>query len=101
MGDNVGGARIIGTDRRFFELRTSQQAAPTFQLVSGRLFETDFEAVLGNRAAAALGLQLGDRFQSQHGVELGLEGDNHAEVHTVVGILQPSSTTIETIIAEN
>lgn len=98
MGDNVGGARIVGTDRRFFDLRTSQQAAPTFQLVSGRLFETDFEAVLGSRAATALGLQLGDRFQSQHGVELGLEGDNHAEVHTVVGILQPSFTTFDNAV---
>ncbi len=98
MGDSVGGARIVGTDRRFFDLRPSQQAAPTFQLVAGRLFETDFEAVLGSRAATALGLQLGDRFQPQHGVEHGLEGDNHAEVHTVVGILQPNSTTFDNAV---
>jgi len=95
MGDNVGGARIIGTDRRFFELRATQQAAPAFQLAAGRLFETDFEAVLGSRAAATLGLHLGERFQPQHGVEHGLEGDNHADIHTVVGILQPSSTPFD------
>lgn len=95
MGDNVGGARIIGTDRRFFDLRPSQQEPPSFVLADGRLFAADFEAVLGSRAAAELGLRIGDRFQPQHGVEQGLEGDNHAEVHTVVGILQPSFTPFD------
>ena len=95
MGDNVGGARLIGTDRRFFDLRPSQQEPPSFMLAEGRLFEADFEAVLGSRAATELGLRVGDRFQPQHGVERGLEGDNHAEVHTVVGILQPSLTPFD------
>ena len=95
MGDNVGGARLIGTDRRFFDLRPSLQEPPSFVLAEGRLFDADFEAVLGSRAAAELGLRIGDRFQPQHGVEQGLEGDNHAEVHTVVGILQPSFTPFD------
>jgi putative ABC transport system permease protein len=95
LGDNVGGARIIGTDRRFFELRPSLQEPTSFALAEGRLFEADFEAVLGSRAATELGLRVGDRFQPQHGVERGLEGDNHAEVHTVVGILQPSLTPFD------
>ena len=47
MGDSVGGARIIGTDEHFFELRPSQQDAPAFRLAEGRYFATDFEAVLG------------------------------------------------------
>ena len=54
MGDNVGGARIIGTDEHFFELRPSLQDAPAFRLAEGRYFATDFEAVLGSRAAAEL-----------------------------------------------
>ena len=95
MGDNVGGARIVGTDRNFFDLRPSRQEPPAFQLAAGRLFAADFEVVLGSRAAAELGLQIGDRFQPQHGVERGLEGDNHAEVHTIVGILQPSDTPFD------
>jgi putative ABC transport system permease protein len=95
MGDNVGGARLVGTDQSFFDLRPSRQEPPAFQLAAGRLFAADFEAVLGSRAAAELGLQIGDRFQPQHGVERGLEVDNHAEVHTIVGILQPSDTPFD------
>lgn len=95
LGDNVGGARIIGTDQSFFDLRPSQQEPPSFQLAAGRLFATDYEAVLGSRAAAELGLQIGDQFQPSHGVERGLEEDHHAEAHTVVGILQPSATPFD------
>lgn len=95
MGDNVGGARIIGTDEHFFELRPSLQDAPAFRLAEGRYFATDFEAVLGSRAAAELRLAIGDWFRPQHGVMCGLESDTHAEVHTVVGILQPSNTPFD------
>ncbi len=98
MGDNVGGARIIGTDRRFFELRPSLQEPPAFQLAEGRSFDADFEAVLGSRAAAELRLAIGDRFRPQHGVTRGLESDTHAEVHTVVGILQPSNTPFDNAV---
>lgn len=98
MGDNIGGARIVGTDEHFFDLRSSQQAAPAFQLAEGRIFEADFEAVLGSRAAAELGLRIGDQFRPAHGVEPGLEGDDHAEVHTVVGILRPSATPFDNAV---
>ncbi|MFN3982945.1 MAG: DUF188 domain-containing protein, partial [Caldilinea sp.] len=97
-GDNIGGARIVGTDEHFFELRSSQQAAPAFQLAEGRIFEANFEAVLGSRAATELGLRLGDQFRPAHGVEPGLEGDDHAEVHTVVGILRPSDTPFDNAV---
>ena len=36
MGDNVGGARIVGTDEHFFDLRPSQQEPPAFQLAAGQ-----------------------------------------------------------------
>ena len=98
MGDNVGGARIVGTDEHFFELRPTQQEAPAFRLAGGRHFAADFEAVLGSRAATELGLGLGDRFQPRHGVARGLESDTHAEVHTVVGILQPSGTPFDNAV---
>ncbi len=98
MGDNVGGARIVGTDDHFFDLHPSQQELPAFQLAAGDLFDGDFEAVLGSRAAIELGLGLGDRFQPQHGVARGLESDTHAEVHTVVGIMQPSGTPFDNAV---
>ena len=101
MGDNVGGARIIGTDERFFELRPSLQEAPSFQFSEGRIFEDNFEAVLGSTAAASLGLVLGDRFVPAHGVELGLASDEHNVPHTVVGILEPSNTSYDNAVFTN
>lgn len=98
LGDNVGGARIIGTNEHFFELRPSQLEPPSFQLVSGRLFQAEFEALLGSKAAASLGLQIGDQFLSQHGVSPGLERDMHAERYTVVGILRPSHTAFDNTV---
>jgi putative ABC transport system permease protein len=97
-GDNVGGAPIIGTDAAFFELRTEANAPPAFQLLAGRLFAVDFEAVLGSRAAAQLGLQPGDTFRPEHGFERGLEADVHTLVYTVVGILQPSNTPYDSAV---
>ncbi len=98
LGDNVGGARIIGTDVTFFDLRPSLQEPPSFQLNEGRLFEHDFEAVLGSKAAVGLGLKLGHRFVPQHGVELGLEGDTHRAEHVVVGILRLSNTPFDNAV---
>lgn len=95
MGDNVGGARIIGTNVNFFQLRTEEAAPPAFQLASGQLFSADFEAVLGSQAAAGLGLRIGEQFVPAHGVTIGLESDVHEAPHTVVGILQPSNTPFD------
>lgn len=99
MGDNLGGSRIVGTDERLLELSPGTDAPPSFRLAEGRFFEADFEAVVGSRAAELQGLAIGDRFLPAHGVEAGLEDDVHdASPHTVVGILQPSSTAFDDAI---
>jgi putative ABC transport system permease protein len=38
LGDNVAGARLIGTDEYFFEIRRTRTASPTFTLSEGRPF---------------------------------------------------------------
>lgn len=104
-GDNVAGAPVIGTNANFFELRTEVNAEPAFQVAQGALFTADFEAVLGSRAAAALGLTLGESFRVAHGFESGLASDQHDDVYTIVGILHPTNspydnavyTTIESV----
>lgn len=98
MGDNVGGARIIGTNAAFFELRPSALEPPAFRLADGALFDADFEAVLGSSAARRLGLAIGDQFAVGHGVTAGLESDTHGERHTVVGVLQPSHTPFDSAV---
>jgi putative ABC transport system permease protein len=92
LGDNVGGARIIGTDAALLELRPSASAPPAFQVVQGRFFSADFEAVLGAGAARALGLAVGDSFLAAHGISRGLASDQHDTPYTVVGILGRSSS---------
>ncbi|MDX1992530.1 MAG: FtsX-like permease family protein [bacterium] len=91
-GDNIGGAPMIGTNASFFQLRRSLNAPLAFQLLEGELFDADFEAVLGSRAARSLGLRVGDEFQAAHGFRFGLAGDTHEAHYTVVGILEPSQT---------
>jgi len=98
MGDNVGNARIIGTNQDFFTLGPSRQAPPAFQLAQGALFAQNFEAVLGSKAATTLGLRIGDRFVAAHGVTQGLASDEHDVPHTVVGILQPSHTPFDNAV---
>jgi len=98
MGDNVGNARIIGTNHDFFTLGPSLQEPPSFHLAQGKLFAQNFEAVLGSKAAGNLGLDIGDRFLPAHGVSQGLASDEHNVPHTVVGILQPSNTPFDNAV---
>lgn len=123
FGDNVGGARVIGTNLNFFELRRAANEPAAFQIAEGRLFadvegysdedapaeedaatsEADhveglFEAVLGSRAAEDLGLGIGDQFQTVHGSGPGIASDEHAEVYTVVGILEASDTPYDSAV---
>ncbi|MDZ4765050.1 MAG: ABC transporter permease [Chloroflexota bacterium] len=97
-GDNLGGAPMIGTNANFFELRTDVNAAPAFQIGRGRLFAADFEAVLGARAAAEAGLDMGDSFRAAHGVARGLASDIHENVFTVVGVLAASGTPYDNAV---
>ncbi|MCC6616849.1 MAG: ABC transporter permease [Anaerolineae bacterium] len=94
-GDNIGGAPIIGTNANFFELRTSVNAPPAFQIGDGAVFTDDFQVVLGSRAAQDLGLHTGDSFRAAHGVGAGLEEDVHEQIFTVVGILKPGGTAYD------
>ncbi|MBC8098707.1 MAG: ABC transporter permease [Armatimonadetes bacterium] len=98
FGDNLGGAPLIGTDATFFELRSNLNAPPAFQVVEGRIFTAEFEAVLGSRAAATLGLTLGDQFRGAHGFSLGLEDDVHEQVYTVVGVLGESGSPYDSAV---
>lgn len=92
MGDNVGGARVIGTNEDFFRLTGLERETPPFVVTNGRAFTADFEAVLGATAARELGLTIGDAFITSHGVERVFETDEHAIPFTVVGILEPTSS---------
>lgn len=98
MGDNVGGARIIGTDQNFFQLTEVDDETKPFVIASGRAFAADFEAVLGATAARELGLTIGDAFVTSHGVERGFEADEHDVPFTVVGILATTNSPYDSAV---
>ena len=98
FGDNVGGAKIIGTNEAFFALTGPRNEPSPFVVVEGRLFAEPFEAVLGSGAARQLGLQVGQTFRSSHGVERGFEPNEHDAPFTVVGILGATGTPYDAAV---
>lgn len=94
LGDNVAGLRIVGTTEDLFRVAISSDHAPYYRLQAGRVFDGDFQAVLGSMAAERLGLGLGREFASSHGV-IGVaeEEPSHRDFsYRVVGILAPTGT---------
>lgn len=93
LGDNFKGHRIIGTDYSFMELYG-------LELTDGRLWEEDFEAVIGSAVAREKGLRIGDRFAGAHGLSEG--GHIHDEhLYEVTGILKENGRLTDRLILSN
>lgn len=87
FGDNYLGFKIIGTTHDYPKKYDVKMA-------SGKMFEKDFEVVIGYQVAQKLDLKLGDEFFGTHGdVQDGEVHDEHA--YTVVGILEESKYVID------
>ena len=92
-GDNYKGYRILGTEPAYLDHYGAV-------LGEGRLFNTSFEVVAGHAVAQKLGLKIGDKILSSHGLAAGGEAhDDHP--FTVVGILEPSGTVIDQLLISN
>jgi putative ABC transport system permease protein len=97
VGDNLRGYRIVGTVDEFF---TDVEYAPgkKFSLATGKLFDPAAkEAVLGSFAAEKLGLKVGDTFHPFHGLAFN-PNEQHADIYTVTGILDPSNTPADKVV---
>lgn len=93
LGDNFQGHRIIGTDYSFLELYG-------LELADGRLWEADFEAVIGASVARERGLKIGDRFAGAHGLsEGGYVHDEH--LYEITGILEENGRLTDRLILSN
>ena len=93
MGDSYKGAKIIGTESRYLEKH---------KLNSGKLFDGEFEAVLGYNVAKENGLNVGDTFYTSHGIsESGDTGHQHSEPYTVSGILKKTNTAYDNVVFIN
>jgi len=92
-GDNYQGYRMVGTEGRYIEHYNG-----TFS--QGKIWEKDFEAVVGSLVAERTGLKLGDHFHGSHG--LVDDGHVHDEsAYHVTGILKPTGTVMDRLILTN
>lgn len=98
VGDNYRGIRLVGTVPEYLS-EHEYSAGRLFELEEGgRLFAAaDLEAVVGSQAAKRLSIEIGDTFNPYHGL-LFDPNARHAEVYTVVGILEPTGTPADQVI---
>lgn len=92
LGDNYKGFRVVGTTHEFVQLYRDS-------IEQGRLWDKPMEVTLGANAAEELGLKIGDRFQSAHGLvnDETLEHSD-ADAFVVVGILATAGSVIDQLI---
>ncbi|WP_404310148.1 ABC transporter permease [Neorhodopirellula lusitana] len=96
LGDYFGEFRVVGTTPDFFtKLKHGPDVDQPFTFREGKAFQdfstenSYFEAVLGSRVAAQMGLKVGEMMNPTHGDP---EGKGHGQGFRVVGIMAPTGT---------
>lgn len=90
FGDNYRGFKIVGTTPDYIKKYTAT-------ISEGKVFEKNFEVVIGHSIAKKLNIKLGDKFFGTHGDAK--EGHVHEEfAYVVVGIATPTGKVIDNLI---
>lgn len=90
FGDNYRGFKILGTTSDYLEKYEAK-------IAEGKIFEKNFEVVIGSEIAQKLSLTLGDEFYGSHGDAA--EGHVHEEfAYKVVGIAAPTGKVVDNLI---
>ena len=92
-GDNYVGFKIVGTTPDYLEKYQAKIAV-------GKVFEHNFEVVVGADVAEKLNLKLGDAFKGTHGSAAEGEVHDHGE-YSVVGIASKTGKVIDNLILSN
>ena len=93
FGDNYSGFKIVGTTEDYLKKYDAE-------LGSGKIFNKNFEVVLGSEVAQKLNLKIGDTFFSVHGDAE--EGEAHEEhPYIITGIAKPTGKVIDNLILSN
>ena len=92
-GDNYVGFKIVGTTPDYIE---KYQA----KIAEGKVFEHNFEVVVGAEVAEKLNLKLGDTFKGTHGSAAEGKVHDHGE-YIVVGIASKTGKVIDNLILSN
>ncbi|NKI32177.1 ABC transporter permease [Croceivirga thetidis] len=93
-GDNYKGYRILGTELEYFEQYDAE-------IASGKLYENTFEIVAGSAVANNLGLKIGDKIVSSHGLAATAVEAHEDKPFTIVGILKPTGTVTDQLLVSN
>ena len=92
QGDSHKTHRIIGTEHSYVDLYNGK-------ISEGKLWENDFEVSIGAAVAQKFNLNIGDEFNSSHGL---VDDDNliheDANPFKVVGIFEPSGSVLDQVI---
>ncbi|WP_396172243.1 ABC transporter permease, partial [Flavobacterium sp.] len=90
FGDNYRGFKIVGTTPDYIKKYTAT-------IAEGKVFDKNFEVVIGSEIAKKLSVKVGDKFFGTHGDAA--EGDVHDEyAYVVVGIASPTGKVIDNLI---
>ena len=90
LGDNFKGHRIVGTDSSFLKIYNTT-------INEGRVWQKNFEVVIGEQVAKKNNLKIGDQINSSHG--LSKDGHSHDEhPFTIVGILKHNNNVTDNLI---
>ena len=90
FGDNYKGFKILGTTPDYLEKYSTT-------ITQGRLFEKNFEVVIGAEIATKLKLKVGDTFFGSHGDAAEGEVHDHYD-YTVVGIAAATGKVVDNLI---
>jgi putative ABC transport system permease protein len=93
FGDNYLGYKIVGTTPDYLNQFNAK-------IEKGKIFNHDFEVVVGSEIAQKLNIRIGDKFYGSHGDAK--EGEKHEEnKYIVVGIASSTGKVIDNLILSN
>ena len=93
FGDNYRGFKIVGTTPDYLEKYSAK-------VETGKIFDKNFEVVIGSEIAKKLNIKVGDKFFGSHGDAE--EGEVHEEfAYVVSGIASPTGKVIDNLILSN
>nr|WP_246462804.1 ABC transporter permease [Pelagicoccus albus] len=98
VGDNYRGVRLVGTVPEYLQDHEYREGQGFEIADTGRVFAAGkLEAVVGSQAAKQLQIGEGDTFHPYHGLQYDVNA-RHAELYTVVGVLEPTGTPADRVI---
>ncbi|HCQ14291.1 FtsX-like permease family protein [Flavobacterium sp.] len=93
FGDNYRGFKIVGTNSDYLDKYKAK-------IAKGKLFDKNFEVVVGSEVAQKLRLKIGDTFYGTHGDAE--EGEVHEHIdYIITGIAAPTGSVIDNLILSN